>query len=328
MLKRLRRHLPRLVSNKKLKKMASIHAQTVSMHAQAVSMHASAVTRHEVLAKRVSDLEAQLKLAEDHQTGAFWHALDQIYDTALQDRALSCIICGHSAGRSDFAIRLSRCVFGGGKLERYECPNCECIFGSQKFLDLGEDLLGLEYRLLYSRYREGDTTANEIRTFRSLDPQEGSAYVNWGSGAWNRTVANMRSEGWNLWGYEPSAPMEAPFVAKAKTQLPANIAGLMSNNVIEHFLDPVTQFREFHDLLLPAGRMAHSSACFEYRYEFSRFHTVFLLGKSPEILAERTGFKVIDRVREGEYINYVFEKCAGEPRCTAAQHDVHASFAP
>jgi hypothetical protein len=313
MLKRLRRHFPRLVSNKKLKKMASMHAEAVSMHA--------------ALATRVSALEAQLKLAEDHQTRAFWHALDQIYDTVLQDRTLSCIICGHSAERSDFAIRLSRCIFGGGKLERYECPNCECIFGSQKFLDLGEDLLDLEYRLLYSRYREGDTTANEVRTFRSLDPQEGSAYVNWGSGAWNRTVADMRSEGWNLWGYEPSAPREAPFVARTKAQLPAGIAGLMSNNVIEHFLDPVAQFREFHDLLSPGGRMAHSTPCFEYRYEFSRFHTVFLLGKSPEILAERTGFKVIERVRDGEYLNYVFEKCGGEPSRSATQREVQGSFA-
>jgi hypothetical protein len=313
MLKRLRRHFPRLVSNKKLKKM--------------VSMHAESVTREAALATRVSALEAQLKLIGDHQTRAFWYALDQIYDTVLQDRALSCIICGHSAGRSHFAIRLSRCIFGGGKLERYECPSCECIFGSQKFLDLGEDLLDLEYRLLYSRYREGDTTANEIRTFRSLDPQEGSAYVNWGSGAWNRTVADMRSEGWDLWAYEPSAPMEAPFVARTKAQLPAGIAGLMSNNVIEHFLDPVAQFREFHDLLPPGGRMAHSTTCFEYRYEFSRFHTIFLLGKSPEILAERTGFKVIDHIRDGEYQNYIFEKCARDAGRTAAQHEVQGLFA-
>jgi hypothetical protein len=118
----------------------------------------------------------------------------------------------------------------------------------------------------------------------------------------------MRSEGWNLWGYEPSAPMNASFVVREKAQLPPRLAGLMSNNVIEHFLDPVAQFKEFHALLAPGGRMAHSSPCYEYRYEFSRFHTVFLLGKSPDILAERTGFKVVSRVQDGEYMNHVFER--------------------
>ncbi len=54
--------------------------------------------------------------------------------------------------------------------------------------------------------------------------------------------------------------------------------------------------------------MAHSSPCYEYAYAFSRFHTVFLIGRSPEILAAKTGFRVTDRVKDGEYINVVFER--------------------
>jgi hypothetical protein len=291
-----------------LKKWIGKHIGRASRDRKREAIAAPLVERMSALDQRVAALETQLKLAEDHQTSAFWHALDRVYDAALKDRDLSCIICGQAGRRSDFEIRLSRCIFGGGRLERYECPACECVFGSQKFLDLGEDLLGLEYRLLYSRYREGNTTPNEIRTFQSLDPQKELAYVNWGSGAWNETIARMRSEGWNLWGYEPSAPMNASFVVREKAQLPPRLAGLMSNNVIEHFLDPVAQFKEFHALLAPGGRMAHSSPCYEYRYEFSRFHTVFLLGKSPDVLAERTGFKVVSRVQDGEYINHVFER--------------------
>lgn len=260
------------------------------------------------LTGRVQAIETQLKLAEDHNTAAFWHALDRIYDTTLDQRSLRCIVCGHEGGRRDFATRISRCIFGGGRLERYECPTCDCVFGSQKFLDLGEDLIALEYRLLYSRYVEGDSTANEIRTFRSLRPEKDRPYVNWGSGAWNRTIAQLRGEGWNLWGYEPSAPANAPFVAGDKAQLPAPLAGVMSNNVIEHFLDPVAQFQEFHKLLADGGRMVHSSPCFEYSYEFSRFHTLFLLGRSADVLAERTGFKLVERTKDGEYMNCVFER--------------------
>jgi hypothetical protein len=161
-----------------LKKWIGKHIGRASRDRKREAIAAPLVERMSALDQRVAALETQLKLAEDHQTSAFWHALDRVYDAALKDRGLNCIICGQTGRRNDFEIRLSRCIFGGGRLERYECPACECVFGSQKFLDLGEDLLGLEYRLLYSRYREGNTTPNEIRTFQSLDPQKELAYVN------------------------------------------------------------------------------------------------------------------------------------------------------
>jgi hypothetical protein len=297
---RLRKSIDKRLGKKQAEEVAAMHRE--------LALRVSALEQG--FGQRLSAMDAQLLLVEQHHTKAFWHALDKIYDHALTDKVLSCVICGHSGQRSDFEIRLTECWLAGRKLERYECPTCECIFGAQKFLDLDDALLGLEYRLLYSRIREQDYTKEEIRTFRSLNPQNGSAYVNWGCGAWNQTVALMREEGWNLWGYDPSAPLNAPFVVREKAQLPAGLAGIMSNNVIEHFLDPVAQFREFHDVLPPGGRMAHSTPCYDYRYAQTRFHVVFLVGKSPEILAERTGFKVVDRIRDGEYINYVFEKCA------------------
>jgi hypothetical protein len=86
------------------------------------------------------------------------------------------------------------------------------------------------------------------------------------------------------------------------------LAGIFSNNVIEHFRNPVEQFRQFHSLLIEGGKMAHSSPCYEYAYPFTRFHTVFLLGRSPEVLAALSGFRIVDRIKDGEYINVVFEK--------------------
>jgi hypothetical protein len=261
-----------------------------------------------VLTERVSVLEAQLALSEKVHVAGFWWALDAIYDHTLHDRKLECIVCGHTGSRNGFEIHVSNCIFGGGRLERYGCPNCECIFGAQKFLDLSPDLIDLDYQLLYSRYKEADNTANEVRTFKSLLPDRGRSYVNWGSGAWNGTIGVMRAEGWDLWGYEPSAPAGGEFVATQKEGLPAAVAGLFSNNVIEHFTDPVAQFEEYASVLPAGARMAHSSPCYEYTYAFTRFHTVFLTGRSPEVLAGRTGFKIVDRVKDGEYINVVFER--------------------
>jgi hypothetical protein len=217
-------------------------------------------------------------------------------------------VCGHSDKRSGFEILTSQCIFDGGKLERYKCPTCDCVFGAQKFLDQPDSMVDLDYRLLYSRYKEGDTADVEIWAFNSLKPEKSKPYINWGCGAWNDTVSRLRSENWDVWGYEPSAGISSSQVVGSVDQLPSPIAGIFSNNVIEHFLDPVSQFKQFHAILPTGGRMAHSSPCYEYRYEFTRFHTVFLIGKSPEVLAERTGFRVVDRLTNGEQINVVFEK--------------------
>jgi 2-polyprenyl-3-methyl-5-hydroxy-6-metoxy-1,4-benzoquinol methylase len=93
----------------------------------------------------------------------------------------------------------------------------------------------------------------------------------------------------------------------ARDQISARFDGIFSNNVIEHFRDPQRQFKEFHAILKPGGVMAHSSPCYKYAYAFTRFHTLFLLGRSTNVLAERTGFHVIERIESGEYINLVFE---------------------
>jgi len=73
-------------------------------------------------------------------------------------------------------------------------------------------------------------------------------------------------------------------------------------------LRPVEEFRYFHSILVPGARMAHASPCYRYDYAYSRFHVIFLTGDSPHVLAERSGFRVIAREEEGEFVNCVFER--------------------
>lgn len=263
------------------------------------------------LSRRVETLEAQLALVEKHNTLAMWTALDRVYDHILKDRILACTVCGHQARRDGFEVLTSTCIFGGGTLERYRCPGCDTVFGAMKFLDQPEPMIDLDYRLLYATYKEANTTSVEVRTFQALNPTREGTYINWGCGAWNSTVDHLRSEGWNVWGYEPSATVASPFVITEKSQLPPAISGIFSNNVIEHFLDPVAQFREFHSLLQPGARMAHSSPCYEYRFEYTRFHTYFPLGRSPAVLAEKSGFRLLEQITDETDILYgcsVFER--------------------
>ena len=260
---------------------------------------------YDAVKDRLERLEAQVQLTERYFTEAFWTALDVAYESVLPHRDISCVVCGHTDRRDAYETRLDHCWFGGGRLERYVCPDCDCVFGPQKYLDLGEAFVGRDYQVLYSRYSEGDTTENELRAFRSLRPEGEGRYLDWGAGGgWNRTLSILCDEGWRVTGYEPNAAgaAAAPDLAEAAYD------GLFSNNVIEHFRDPVAQFRQFHALLKPGGKMAHASPCYDYCYAFTRFHSVFLLGRSPFVLAERTGFAVVDSERDGEYINHVFQR--------------------
>jgi hypothetical protein len=263
----------------------------------------------EELEARISGLEARLQFVESYFGLAFWRALDTVYDLALPHRELQCIVCDNKGLRSGYETKISTCMFGGGKLERYVCSKCDCVFGPQKYLDLDDDFVERDYRFLYARYLEADSTENELRTFQSIEPHRSGLYLDWGcGGTWSKTIEAARREGFNVCGYEPTASEATSIVVNQRGAISRGFDAIFSNNVIEHFRNPVAQFKEFFDLLKAGGLMAHSSPCYEYRYEFSRFHSVFLLGRSPYVLAERTGFRVREAIKDGEYINFVFEK--------------------
>jgi SAM-dependent methyltransferase len=257
---------------------------------------------------RLAQIERRVGTLEKFSIEAFWTALDRAYEATLPHRKLACIVCGQTDLRSGFTVLIDHCIFGGGTLERYQCPACDAVFGPQKCLDLSEDFVSFDYSMLYSRYKEIDSTDSEVRTFRSLNPKCGGLYLNWGCGAWSNTIPQLRAEGYDVWGFDPNSPASGPYIATQRDQISATFDGIFSNNVIEHFRNPVAQFKEFHRILRPGGVMAHSSPCYEYAYACTRFHTLFLVGQSAEVLAGRTGFRVSDRRKDGEYINLVYSK--------------------
>lgn len=263
----------------------------------------------EEIASRLDRLERQLLLSETYSVKAFWQAIDQAYKSILPNIDIKCIICEYEDKRNGYDILEDKCYFNGGILERYKCPNCDAIFGPIKYLELPDSFVDLDYKLLYSRYSESDSSANEMRTFYSLKPAAGQLFLDWGcGGAWSPTVKHLRDGGWDVWGYEPSAETSSEFIVNHRDMISARFDAIFSNNVIEHFRDPVAQFRDFHAILKDGGSMAHSSPCYKYAYAFTRFHSIFLTGRAAETLAERTGFEIVERVQDGEYINVVYAK--------------------
>jgi len=168
-----------------------------------------------------------------------------------------------------------------GRLERLECPECGCVFGPLKYLRTPEALVSADYALLYSFYSEGDSTEEELRAFDLLKPTRDRLYLNWGSGAWSRSVEILRAQGYDVWGYEPNAQTDSPFVVRRREEVSARFDGIFSNNVIEHLFSPLDQFLDFRTLLKPDGRMVHASPCYEWSFAFTRFHVFFPLGEAP-----------------------------------------------
>ncbi|WP_161632161.1 class I SAM-dependent methyltransferase [Nakamurella lactea] len=253
-----------------------------------------------------SRLEQRFNDLTDYLVSARWATADAIYDSTLLTRTLTCPVCGHSGGRDRYRTHESECQFGGGRLQRYECPDCDFVFGPMKMLDLGASQLAAEYGVLYDRYSESDSTAEERRAFESCSPEAGGLYLNWGCGIWASTISSLRAEGWDVWGYEPIARSESPFVAGSRGELSARFDAIFSNNLIEHLQDPVADFAAMREHLKPGGLMTHATACYDLAIENTRFHLSFFLGRSVQELANRSGFEIVDRVRDGAYLAVTF----------------------
>ncbi len=269
------------------------------------------------LEARLARLEAREQLLRDFIVPAYWNLLDRFYEGTAAVGMAECLACGQARKLGEFAVRIDECMFAGGRLERLECPACGCVFGPLKYLKLPETLIAADYRLLYAHYQEGDSTEAELRAFELLEPKKGELYLNWGSGGWSRSVEILRDRGYDVWGYEPNAASESPFVVKSRAEISARFHGIFSNNVIEHFLSPAEQFRDFHGILTPDGRMAHASPCYRWSYAFTRFHVFFPLANAPEALAARTGFHAEAAADEDEFRAFVFRRDA-EPTALKA----------
>ena len=231
-----------------------------------------------------------------------WAAVDAAY---LPSARLTCRLCGHDDRREAFVERLAICKFGGGLLRRYQCPACDVIAGDEKIFALSAEELDAEYREHYRFYDEGDSTTSEMRCFFSLNPERGKRYLNWGAGAWSSACERLRAQGWSVLAYEPFVEGDSgqteghrepvkPFTINRLADLKGEqFDGIFSHNLLEHLCDPIATLKLMSSLLRPGGRMAHATPCFEYLFEYTRFHLFFYCGRSRDVLIERAGLEAL-----------------------------------
>jgi hypothetical protein len=224
---------------------------------------------------------------------AVWFGRDLRQSRQQAPAFLECPVCLGRGANETYKILVSRCIFGGGALVRHECPRCGVIFGPQKMLVLSPRELDSDYRAHYSCFSEGDTSEAVLETFRQLDPRPGGLYLNYGCGLWSKAMTKIRAEGNDIVGFDPYvADAEDPRMIHDIGLLGGmRFDGIMSHNLLEHLADPRSALAFMASLLKKDGIMAHSTECFEYRHEYSRFHLFFFTGNSLQPLLENAGLR-------------------------------------
>jgi len=246
-----------------------------------------------------------------HQISTKWDVIDAHDRSSVLDTEQSCPLCGHRGETGKFVKFVASCIFGGGELSRYQCPECDVIFGPEKMMRLSDAELSRDYEWHYQVFSEGDSTRHEVRAFHALNPDKSGVYLNWGAGAWSKSLEVLRHDGWNVYAYEPhgSATSNSQYLISNKEQLSVmRFDGIFSNNLLEHLRYPVRELVMMRDLLKDGGKMSHATPCFEYLYEFTRFHLFFFLGRSRAILAEQAELQINDYVSDGEFMNITLSR--------------------
>lgn len=244
--------------------------------------------------------------------GYRWRIVDLVYSRLpYLSRFSHCPLCSAKLPATGLKSFNTQCIFNGGAIERYQCPYCDVIFGPKKMFALSNFCLDIEYKLHYSVYAEGDSTEFELRAFHALNPKRNRIYLNYGSGTWSNTSETLREDGWKVYDFDPCVTRKS---GQGKWELSrgmlreAKFHGIFSNNVLEHMRHPIRELRAMAALLKPNGRMAHATPCYQYLYEYTRFHLFFYLGNSSSMLFSRARLHQIGEISDGDFICKVLQK--------------------
>lgn len=245
------------------------------------------------------------------QISTKWELFDSL-ERLISDEGNTetCPLCCHEGLRETFPVFESHCIFGGGRLKRIQCPECDVIFGAKKMFAMNDSELTQEYESHYKIFHEGDSTDQEIRAFHLLNPKKEGIYLNYGAGGWSKSVQILRSQGWNVLAFEPhnSASSNYDYLLRTKQDLlKIKFDGIFSNNVLEHLRYPLKELAFLRNILKPNAKMSHATPCFEYLYEYTRFHLFFFLGRSKILLAEKTGLVLSEFAEDGEFMCVLYE---------------------
>lgn len=242
-------------------------------------------------------------------TRTYWGLKDfaEQMDSQTELEEVMCPICGHVDQPASMETKETDCIFGGGHLIRYVCTKCGGVFGPTKFSNRTQSEMDDDYIINYTGYQEADSTNYEIDTFLMLSPSKDGIYLNYGCGIWAETLKKLNEEGYRVYGYEPYAvDIDNPFIISDVEQLKKmRFDGIFSHDLLEHLKNPIEDLMFMKSLLKSVtSKMAHATACYRYKYEYTRFHTAFYTGDAVKYLCKKSGINIVNYKDDGKNLDF------------------------
>ncbi len=205
---------------------------------------------------------------------------------------IKCVICNYYDYNEKYKKYYSNDVFNAGQLIRYQCPNCDLIFGDLRFLSLSDDEINNDYCDTYSYFSEGETTINIVNSLNSIEicKNKDFSYLDYACGI-GKMIPILKYNNYNICGYDKYV---------VNMNVLNNIDNMKfdiiySNNFIEHLINPIQDIKKMLKHLNINGYIIFISDCIdEYKNEHTHFHTYYYLGKSLKILCDNLGLKIIE----------------------------------
>ena len=179
-----------------------------------------------VLASQVELLQGQIPNAS--------RIIDTLDRSSVPPSTLECPLCSGRRARSDFAPFESQCIFGGGRLGRVQCPDCDVIFGPDKMLGLW-----LHSSPTSTPSISAPTQRHTIRPTRSERFMPSGPYRRHVPELRVRSntsgIEQLRASGWDVWGYEPNErglSSDGQIVRSRSVLETMDFDGIYSNNVL------------------------------------------------------------------------------------------------
>ena len=229
----------------------------------------------------------------------------------------TCPICTFEVELKEDPKLASKCLVSDGrKIQRYQCPQCDCIFGPLEILD-HPDIMST-YETMAKDRQETDSTELELEAFRLVSRSgKNGKYLNFGAGKWSKAIPRLRTEGWDVDAYEPCSAAR-PKHADGEIQEGKKYDGIFSNNLLEHLQDPVKAIQKLGLLLKDGGLQCHKTPCYEYCYDFSSWHIIYPVGRSLNILISRSGQELVEKIKDA----IVLRRRGGSIQCNVSIGEV------
>lgn len=207
--------------------------------------------------------------------------------------SIKCYVCDYQNNIEYFKEYLAQDMFYAGLLKRYQCPNCELIFGDLRFINLSLDEISKDYQDVYTFFSEHDTTEYIIKSLDSVNclDDKSKSYLDFACGDTNGVITELKHKGYNIIGYDKYTNNK-DYILKELNDNKFDI--IFSNNYIEHVINPIEDIKYILSHINTGGKLVLISSCFEYAIEYTHYHTFFFIGKSLDILCQKTGMKLVE----------------------------------